>query len=134
MSVNKMIQILKYISKFYCNNNLIVILILFNIIISSCYSLKVYQSQLPIESTSGVSGLKYRSNENATTNIKFTNDLTICSRFKYKKLGINAKLFDFKGLDSEYFLWFWIGYPLTWTGFGKCSWKLKLIYLDSRIY
>ena len=118
-----MIQILKYISKYYCANNLNIILLLlfFNIIISSCYSLKVYQSQLPIESTSGVSGIKYRSNENATTNIKFTNDLTICSRFKYKKLGINAKLFDFKGLDSEYFLWFWIGYPLTWTGFGKCS-------------
>ena len=112
-----MIQILKPLLKYYTNN--MNIILLFNLIITSCSSLKVYQSQLPIESESGVSGLKYINQNTTTTNIKFTNDLTICSRFKYKKLGINAKLFDFRGLDSEYFLWFWIGYPLTWTGFGK---------------
>ena len=120
IGVNVMIQILKPLLKYYYTNHRNIILLFNLIIITSCSSLKVYKNQLPIGSTSGVSGLKYIPNQNTTEpNVKFTNDLTICSRFKYKKLGINAKLFDFRGLDSEYFLWFWIGYPLTWTGFGK---------------
>ena len=122
IGVNVMIQILKPLLKYYYTNHRNIILLFNLIIITSCSSLKAYKSQLPIGSTSGVSGLKYIPNQNttnSTTNVKFTNDLTICSRFKYKKLGINAKLFDFRGLDSEYFLWFWIGYPLTWIGFGK---------------
>ena len=100
-------------------------------LIMSSSSLKIYRSTLPISSNSGVSGLKYKNEQNK--NINFNEGFTICARFNYKKLGHKSWLFDFdqKG-KSKSFLYLRIEYPATWFGLGNfgggkryASWLLK---------
>ena len=100
---------------------LLIILLLFRI----CFSLKVYHSQLPIESKSGLSGLKYLK-EQQNSNI-FSNSFTICSRFNFKKLGNTARLFEIQPSNNSEanFLWLSISYPWTWFGFGNSDKKLN---------
>ena len=102
-------------------------LILVYFCLSKTKSLSVYQSTLPIESSTGVAGLKYI---NPHQNVSFSNGITICARFNYLKLGHEAKLFEI-GPTTVYF-WFKVDYPATWFGFGSArtsksynSWILK---------
>ena len=89
------------------------------IFITTTSALKIYRSSLPISNTSGLSGLKYKNEPNK--NIDFNDGLTACARFNYKKLGKKSRLFDFgkEGGYTKDFLWFRIGYPATWFGFGN---------------
>ena len=89
------------------------------ILITTSSGLKIYRSNLPISSNSGLSGLKYKNEPNK--NIDFNDGLTACARFNYKKLGKKSRLFDFgkEGGYTKDFLWFRIGYPATWFGFGN---------------
>ena len=100
---------------------LIILLLLFRI----CFSLKVYHSQLPIESKSGLSGLKYLKEQQ--NSIIFSNSFTICSRFNFKKLGNTARLFEIQPSNNSEanFLWLSISYPWTWFGFGNSDKKLN---------
>ena len=68
---------------------------LLSLLITQCFSLKVYQSK--IGNNYGVAGLHYLKNENQTK-IDFSNSLTICLRFNYQKL--NNKILHIKGSKS----------------------------------
>ena len=124
------IMILPNISMYFRPNLKMKICIML-LVTSSC-ALKIYHSTLPISSNSGVSGLKYKNEQNK--DFDFDEGLTVCARFNYKKLGGKAWLFDFdkqEGIGKS-FLWFRIMYPATWFGFGNygggkrySSWALK---------
>ena len=83
-------------------------------------SLKIYESTLPIDSLTGVSGLKYVPSEDQV-NMRYTYSFTICARFNYQLLGGNAFLIDIvpKVIGSRDFFWFKINYPASWWGFGN---------------
>ena len=83
-------------------------------------SLKIFESTLPIDSLTGVSGLKYVPTEDQV-DVQYTNSFTICSRFNYQLLGNNAFLIDIvpKVIGSRDFFWFKINYPASWWGFGN---------------
>ena len=83
-------------------------------------SLRIFESTLPIDSLTGVSGLKYIPTEDQD-DVRFTNSFTICARFNYQLLGNNAFLIDIvpKVIGSRDFFWFKINYPASWWGFGN---------------
>ena len=68
---------------------------LLSIVITQCFSIKVYQSN--IGNNYGVAGLHYLKDDNQTK-INFSNSLTICLRFNYQKL--NNKILHIKGMKS----------------------------------
>ena len=68
---------------------------LLSLLITQCFSLKVYQSN--IGNNYGVAGLHYLKNENQTK-VDFSNSLTICLRFNYQKL--NNRILHIKGIKS----------------------------------
>ena len=68
---------------------------LLSLLITQCFSLKVYQSK--IGNNYGVAGLHYLKNENQTK-VDFSNSLTICLRFNYQKL--NNQILHIKGIKS----------------------------------
>ena len=68
---------------------------LLSIVITQCFSIKVYQSN--IGNNYGVAGLHYLKNENQTK-VDFSNSLTICLRFNYQKL--NNRILHIKGIKS----------------------------------
>ena len=61
------------------------------LLLSTALSLKIYKSNLPLDSKSGFSGLKYI---NPKQKFEYTNSLTICGRFNYKRIGKEAIVFD----------------------------------------
>ena len=90
------------------------------LIIGSGASLRIFESTLPIDSLTGVSGLKYVPSEDQV-DVRYTNSFTICARFNYQLLGGNAFLIDIvpKIIGSRDFFWFKINYPASWWGFGN---------------
>ena len=62
----------------------LIILIIISVTARYSFPLKVFRSQLPIESTEGVAGLHYlkQNNENAS----FANNMTFCLRYNYKRI------------------------------------------------
>ena len=90
------------------------------LVIGSGASLRIFESTLPIDSLTGVSGLKYVPSEDQV-DARYTNSFTICARFNYQLLGGNAFLIDIvpKVIGSRDFFWFKINYPASWWGFGN---------------
>ena len=86
------------------------------IFIGTCLSLKIYKSNVPIESKSGLSGLKYIHSKE---NVIFTNSLTVCGRFNYKRIGEKAVMFDIDKNLATSFLFFGMDYPNTFLNFGN---------------
>ena len=80
------------------------------IMINSCLSLKIYHS---IASESEISGIKFI---NPNQNVTFTNSLTVCGRFNYKKLGAESVIFDS-------IIWLQMRYHLSFLFFG--DWREK---------
>ena len=90
------------------------------------FSLKVYRSLLPIESTEGIAGLHYL-NENSNL---VASSLTFCLRFNYKKLGPTIwHMRKPEEKNSLMYLGAW--YPNTWFNFGRKWWILKDPIRDS---
>ena len=81
-------------------------------------SLKVYESTLPIESTSGVSGLQYVPKIGQKPMIG--NQFTICCRLSFQRLGAKSYIFALENVYSPtQFLWLKAHYPNTWSGLGN---------------
>ena len=86
------------------------------IFIGTCLSLKIYHSNLSIDSESGLSGLNYI---NTKENAILTNSLTVCGRFNYKRLGKKSIMFDIDKNLATSFLFYRMDYPNTFLNFGN---------------
>ena len=93
---------------------MIIIVALIWILVSACNGLKVYQSLLSPDSTSGVAGLKFIG---PILNTEFSSSVTICGRFNFRRLQQSA-LFDFTN-ENERLMFLQIRYPTTWFQFGN---------------
>ena len=85
-------------------------------LIGTCLSLKIYKSNVPIDGNSGLSGLKYLHSKE---NVVFTNSLTVCGRFNFKRLGGKSIMFDIDKNLATSFLFLPMNYPNTFVNFGN---------------
>ena len=98
--------------------------------ISSCFSLKLYKSNLPFLNESENSGLHYTNEHEGFT---FSNSITFCLRFKYQRLFKDPKILLIQEPHANNnFLMLNAQYPHTWFHFGnvyyesaRSNWILK---------
>ena len=102
---------------------LIILIIIILIAARYSFSLKVYRSLLPIESTEGVAGLHYLKQNNA--NASFANSMTYCLRFNYKKMLKGGNLIWYIGapgqagdLTPNALMYIAADYPNSWWKFN----------------
>ena len=99
------------------------------------FSLKVYRSLVPIESTEGIAGLHFLKQNNA--NASLVNSMTYCLRFNYKRMldwtaiwTIGSPGQEIGDLIANMFIS--ANYPNSWWGFGGEWWLIgnKFFYAN----
>ena len=95
------------------------------------FSLKVYRSLLPIESTDGIAGLHYLKQNN--TNASVVNSMTYCLRFKYKRMLRETIIWNIPGPPGHRpLLYVKADYPnyQRWQTFIEETWEMQLFYAN----
>ena len=87
------------------------------IYISCALSLKVYHSTLSTNENKPTSGLKYLQGHKK--NISFTNNLSFCARFNYKRLNVMLFMAYSKNKFETPFIHFRITYPQAFFAIGN---------------
>ena len=100
-------------------------------------TLVTYQSTLPISAIAPISGLSLLK-ESIKRDTNFTNGITICIRFNYRKLGKRMAIFTHQKQGTEDWKYFYVrteaGYDQgTFFHFGGLNWIVKDMVKNSFI-
>ena len=110
----------------------LIIFIIISLTTRYSFSLKVYRSLLPIQSTEGEVGLHYLKLNNA--NASFANGMTFCLRFNYKRMSKEGTiLWNIPGPPGQKpLLYIKADYPnhQKWQTFVEETWPMQFFYAN----
>ena len=94
----------------------------FLILLSNVIALKMFSSKDNDDEENVISGLRFKSKQDEKRPV-LSNSLTVCIRFKIKRLGTWRNLASIFQIGNEkfFFFWFLAQYPESWMGLGNSN-------------